>query len=106
MLLHFTVMPVLFVNSSSDAFGGGSEARATVMVTPVVAVEAALEPPLELPLPHAASARLSPVAPTARQTLLAPIRIEVISCRLPSEVVTSGWRSETRLEQPLCALRA
>ena len=41
VLVHVTLMPVDLVNASRSAWGGGAVARATVIVTPVVFLEAA-----------------------------------------------------------------
>src|SRR5437764_1311737 len=62
MFTHFTVIPVLFVNWARAAFGTGSAARATVIVTPLVLVE-----PAELPPPplHPAAARTATARPAA-----------------------------------------
>jgi hypothetical protein len=61
MFTHLTLMPVCWVNLASTAWGGASEARATVMVAPRVLVEPplALSPP---PQPAVTSARATSAA--------------------------------------------
>src|SRR5664279_6050309 len=61
MFTHVTLMPVSLVNSASTAFGGATEARATVMVTPLVFFEPLLALLLP-PQPAVTSARAASAA--------------------------------------------
>jgi hypothetical protein len=73
-------MPVLLVKASSDACGGDEVARATVIVTPVVCVEATLPP---APPEHAATIRLRQATPVTSPAPLVWFRIDFICSGLP-----------------------
>src|SRR3954462_15744650 len=68
MFVQLTVMPVAFVNASSEALGGAGMARATLILTPLVADEAEVPPP-----EHAVPSRARPDS--------APTTTEALDCR-------------------------
>src|SRR5690348_3164527 len=77
MLVHLTVMPVSLVNASSVAFGGGTVASATVIVTPVVLSDPL--PPLPPPLDEQPAASMPKSARPPASVALAARPIDVIA---------------------------
>ena len=75
MFTHLTLIPVCLVKAASAAFGGGSEASATVMVAPRVLLEPCVEPPD----PQPATSTIAMVA-AAAATPRAYLRLMTISC--------------------------
>src|SRR4051812_49138316 len=107
MFTHLTVMPVSLVKASSAALGGESEARATVMVTPLVWVEASLLWLLLLPPPQAVASSPRLASATSRRVRCPEVRRRVfrIRCASVSVLHWTDWRSRRQVEAAqLCKL--
>src|SRR5437763_13751717 len=94
MLVQLTVIPVALVKASTVALGGGLMASATLMVTPVVAEDAAPSP-----LEQAAPSRATHPSAATAVVRLAP-------CRMESMGDASLSRTARHTGSPLRALRA
>ncbi|GHH83378.1 hypothetical protein GCM10018793_45320 [Streptomyces sulfonofaciens] len=100
MFVQCTVMPVDLVNAARDALGGEGMARATLIVTPLVAVDAALPPPEQAVATSARHDRRD--TPT---TPLTPRRSESMGDTSHSEDVPPRGHTPGVLGPPTAAVR-